>query len=182
ADGGAARSCFRFPSLLRPYLNLRLLRAVVGERFGLPYEWTDARVREGGVVDWLSGACLLLRREALEAAGLLDERYFMYFEDTDLCRRLWRAGWEVAFWPAVEVLHEGGASGRGLEGRLALEQRRSCLIYFATHHPGLVYAVVRAITAVAAFLRGVRWVASRRADGLRIEAKIMRLAVYGVDG
>jgi N-acetylglucosaminyl-diphospho-decaprenol L-rhamnosyltransferase len=179
ADGRPARSCFRFPSLARPYLNIAVVQRLVGDRFGLPYAWDHPCLRDGGVVDWLSGACLLLRREALAGAGALDERYFMYFEDTDLCRRLWRAGWQVVFWPVVEVLHEGGASGRGHEGRLSVEHRRSALIYFSTHHAGLVSAGVRAITVAAALARAVKSLRHRRRERLRLEATIMRLGLRG---
>jgi GT2 family glycosyltransferase len=180
ADGSPARSCFHFPSLTRPYLNIAAVRRLVGDRFGLPYAWDHPCLRDGGVVDWLSGACMLLRRDALAAAGVLDERYFMYFEDTDLCRRLWRAGWQVVFWPAVEVIHEGGASARGHEGRLSVEHRRSALIYFSTHHAGVVYGVVRAITVAAALARAVQSLLHRRREGLRVEATILRLGLRGV--
>ncbi|HEY3067281.1 MAG TPA: glycosyltransferase family 2 protein [Methylomirabilota bacterium] len=180
ADGRTARSCFHFPSLVRPYLNVGVVRRLAGDRFGLPYEWNHPCLRDGGVVDWLSGACLLLRREALAATGALDERYFMYFEDTDLCRRLWRAGWQVVFWPSVDVLHEGGASGRGHEGRLSVEHRRSALIYFATHHAGFVSGGVRAITVTAALVRAVQSLWHRRRERLRLEATIMGLGLRGV--
>lgn len=63
-------------------------------------------------VDWVSGACLTARRETLEAVGGLDERFFMYFEDADLCRRSREAGWSVYYLPQVEVLHVTGASSR----------------------------------------------------------------------
>ena len=61
-------------------------------------------------VDWIEGSCLLLRRRALEEAGLLDERFFMYSEDEDLCLRLRRIGWSVCFTDAGTAIHHGGAS------------------------------------------------------------------------
>jgi N-acetylglucosaminyl-diphospho-decaprenol L-rhamnosyltransferase len=60
--------------------------------------------------DWVSGACILLRREALEALGGLDEGFFLYREDMDLCRRLRRAGWDIRYEPAAVCSHTGGAS------------------------------------------------------------------------
>lgn len=181
-EAGHPRSCFRFPSLTRPQLNFRLVRCLVGERFGLAYPLDDARVLGGGPVDWLSGACLLLRRQAFEAVGCFDERYFMYFEDTDLCRRLWAARWEVVFWPEVEVLHVGGASAQGREVRLSIELQRSRLIYFATHHPGMVYGLVRCMAGIAAVVRSAAWLAGLRGEGLRAEARILGLALRGVKG
>lgn len=65
----------------------------------------------GGPVDWVSGACMLVRREAFEAVGGFDEAYFMYWEDADLCQRLTEAGWAVHFEPRAVVHHATGASG-----------------------------------------------------------------------
>ena len=55
--------------------------------------------------DWLLGSFLFCRAEALKQVGLFDERYFMYFEDTDLCRRLWQKGWQVVYLPAAKIIH-----------------------------------------------------------------------------
>jgi N-acetylglucosaminyl-diphospho-decaprenol L-rhamnosyltransferase len=92
--------------------------------------WT----RLPGEREWLSGACLLVRRSDLESVGLLDERYFMYTEDVDLCVALRRRGRTIRFVPAAEVLH--------LRGRSALRnphterlRRQSQLAYYAKHHP-----------------------------------------------
>jgi N-acetylglucosaminyl-diphospho-decaprenol L-rhamnosyltransferase len=61
-------------------------------------------------VDWVSGACMIVRRETLRDVGPLDERFFMYFEDADLCRRARAAGWLVYYLPHVEIVHQTGAS------------------------------------------------------------------------
>ena len=61
-------------------------------------------------IDWVSGACMLVRREAIESVGLMDERYFMYIEDMDWCRRFWKVGWEVWYQPDWKIEHN---SGRG---------------------------------------------------------------------
>ena len=61
-------------------------------------------------VDWVSGACLLLRRQALQHVGGFDETFFMYFEDVDLCLRLRQAGWQVWYHPQVGITHLGGQS------------------------------------------------------------------------
>jgi GT2 family glycosyltransferase len=56
-------------------------------------------------VDWLLGSFLFIRAEALAEVGLFDERFFLYFEDTDLCRRFWRAGWKVVYWAEAKIIH-----------------------------------------------------------------------------
>ncbi len=70
----------------------------------------DWETHESQSVDWLSGACLLARRDALEQVGGFDEKFFMYFEDNDLCLRLRRAGWKIFYNPTVTITHFGGAS------------------------------------------------------------------------
>ena len=61
--------------------------------------------------DWTSGSFMLARREAIESAGFLDERYFIYSEETDLCRRIKTAGWEVRHLPSMTILHHDGKAG-----------------------------------------------------------------------
>ena len=93
-------------------------------------------------VDWVSGACMLARREALAAVKGFDERYFLYWEDADLCRRLRNAGWETRYMPGATVVHEVGQSSRNARGLANREFHRSAYTYFATHvvpqrwHPG----------------------------------------------
>ena len=153
--GRVSNSCFRFPSLVRPYLNIQMLRLITRDYFSLSYPAASAVLARGGEVDWLSGACLVLRRKALDQVGLLDERFFMYFEDTDLCRRLHRGGWSVWYFPGTQVLHRVGQSsgGEGDRERLRLELRRSSLHYFRTHHPGPVFWAVRVLVVFGAVTR-----------------------------
>ncbi len=86
-------------------------------------------------VDWLSGSCLLLRREALRQAGLFDESFFMYFEDIDLCKRILVRGWKIVFCPMVKLIHYSGQSVKGniLAGLVAYRQSQ---ISFARKHYG----------------------------------------------
>ena len=70
------------------------------------YLHREVRGSEPYPVDWIDGCCMLLRRSAVEEIGGLDERYFLYYEETDLCSRLSRAGWQIILVPEVEVLHE----------------------------------------------------------------------------
>ncbi len=182
-DGRVSSSCFRYPSLFRPYLNFEALRRVFGERFNLSYPPASPILQEGGEVDWLSGACLVLRRKALDEIGLLDEHFFMYFEDTDLCRRLRRGGWAVWYLPEVRVVHGVGGSSGENRARLHLELRRSCLHYFRTHHSRPVFWAVRALVFGGALLRLARGPFRRSRAGTApdpaTERQIMRLALEG---
>ncbi len=179
-NGQSAVSVFRFPTLLRPTFDTRLARIFAGERFSLGYPAGDSRLEDGGAVDWLSGACLLFRKEALDDIGYLDERYFMYFEDVDACRRLWDVGWEVIYCPRARVVHEGGGSSSGLERKLAFERQRSRLIYFSEHEGRASNALMRLWTAAASIGRGLRSLLSLRLDPLKTEARILLMALRGV--
>ena len=101
----------RFPRLRSTYAQAFFLHRVFARAL-----WADETVRRleeyerPGSPEWVSGACMLVRRRALEELGGLDESFFLYCEDTDLCRRLWDAGHEVRFEPTATAVHEGGAS------------------------------------------------------------------------
>ena len=92
---------------------------------------------------WVSGSCLVARRTALEAVGGFDERFFLYEEDADLCRRLREAGWHVVFTPAAEVKHHLGRSMSKAPGRARLEYHRSHLLYYRKHNGPLSRAALR---------------------------------------
>jgi N-acetylglucosaminyl-diphospho-decaprenol L-rhamnosyltransferase len=83
-------------------------------------------------VDWVSGACMTIRRRTLEEIGPMDERFFMYFEDADLCRRAREAGWLVYYLPQVEVLHHTGASSRS-KPRAVWDLHKSAFLYHRKH-------------------------------------------------
>jgi len=84
-------------------------------------------------VAWVKGACMLSRRQALLDANLMDETFFMYLEDADLCQRLRQLGWQVRYTPEAEVIHFGGGSVRSNTERSAMEYRKSQLHYFKKH-------------------------------------------------
>ncbi len=87
------------------YLLRRGLKRLLFHRY--LHDWaTDETL----AVDWVSGACMLVRRAAIEQVGLLDENMFMYFEDNDWCLRMRQAGWKVYYYPQAEIVHLGGQS------------------------------------------------------------------------
>jgi GT2 family glycosyltransferase len=113
------------------------------------------------LVDWISGACMLARREALAAVGGFDERYFLYWEDADLCRRLRAAGWTARYVPHAVVVHRVGGSSQSVR-RLAIRAfHQSAYRYYVTHvvpqwwHPGRVVAwtLLSARSAVKQWLK-----------------------------
>lgn len=86
-------------------------------------------------VDWVSGACLLVRRRDAEAAGLLDERYFLYCEDVDFCATVRANGGTIYFTPLAQIIHLRGRSWRTNPAATADHYRRSQLAFYRKHHP-----------------------------------------------
>jgi GT2 family glycosyltransferase len=86
-------------------------------------------------VDWVSGACLLVRRADAEAVGLLDERYFMYTEDVDFCAAIRARGRRVLFTPDVEIVHLRGRSAAAAPSATSAAYRRSQVAFYEKHHP-----------------------------------------------
>ncbi len=126
---------------------------------------------------WVSGSCLIARRAALERVGGFDERFFLYEEDADLCRRIRAAGWRVVFTPAAEVRHALGRSMARAPRRARLEYHRSHLLYYRKHNAPPAQAALR-LLLVARGLGGWLWGrasgdAAARADG----AALARLAL-----
>ncbi len=109
-DGSLYPSARTFPDLVDAMGHGLLGMVAPGNPFTRRYRLLDWDHREQAAVDWVSGACFLIRREAWDAVGGFDPSYFMYMEDVDLCWRLGRAGWGVSYQPAAEVVHTQGVS------------------------------------------------------------------------
>ena len=94
-----------------------------------------ARENHDGVVevDWVSGACMMVRREAFEAVGGMDEQFFLYWEDADLCFRLSRAGWSTVYNPVAGVTHLTGRSSARARKQSLIAFHRSAFQYFCKH-------------------------------------------------
>jgi N-acetylglucosaminyl-diphospho-decaprenol L-rhamnosyltransferase len=88
-------------------------------------------------VDWVSGAAMMVRREAFEQIGGFDERYFMYVEDVDLCNRLHQAGWKSLYYPLVSMLHHVAGSSRRAPYRMMFHHHRSLLRYALSRTRGV---------------------------------------------
>jgi len=98
----------------------------------------DRLTRQRHSPDWVSGACLLVRRTDADAVGLLDERFFMYTEDVDFCAAIKARGRRIAFTPEVEVVHVRGRSAAAAPAATAAAYRRSQVAFYEKHRPGWV--------------------------------------------
>jgi GT2 family glycosyltransferase len=133
SDGSLDFSQRRFPRRFSTWA-----RALFLHRLAPRASWSDEALRDprayesSRAAEWLSGACLLVRRNLLEAVGGLDERFFLYCEDQDLCKAVRDAGYDVRFEPAASCVHAGGASAP--RASLSAVGARSRLLYAGKHH------------------------------------------------
>lgn len=106
-DGTTQDSCYRWHRLLTPlYRRTPLGRLKIAQSDEARFLMKDFGHDKIIDVDWLLGSFLFCRREALDQVGFFDERFFLYFEDTDLCRRIWQAGWRVVYNPEAVIIHD----------------------------------------------------------------------------
>ena len=124
---GDGRAELSFGAMISPLGEVRQKLRARGN-----VERLTARARE---VDWVSGACLLVRRADAEAVGLIDERYFMYTEDVDFCAAIRARGRTVLFTPEAQVVHFRGRSRRTAPGPTEKAYRRSQIAFYEKHHP-----------------------------------------------
>ena len=142
------------------------------------YYIADRSDDEPQEVDWLVGACLCVRAAAGQEVGLFDERFFMYSEELDWCRRFRAAGWRVVYVPAAEVIHfEGGSSRLDLAARDRRFQA-SKLRYAAKWHGAWVAAALRAYLVLEYVARAVEE-SAKLALGSRAAERRARLRVIG---
>jgi len=142
-DGSFQASYTNFPTLWQEFLILSTL----GRRWRggwYPSHGPD-EARGAQRVDYVEGACLLVRRTALEQVGGLDEGYFMYAEEVDWCRRMRDQGWEVWYQPLAKVVHIGGASSATRKTSREADLYRSRVRYFRTYHGGLQAGLLKAM-------------------------------------
>lgn len=128
-DGGG-RAELSFGSMISPLNELRQQRRTRAA--------IERMTREPCYPDWVSGACLLVRRADADAVGLLDERFFLYTEDVDFCASIRARGRRVLFTPDVEVVHLRGRSAASAPAATRDAYRRSHLAFYEKHHPGWV--------------------------------------------
>lgn len=166
-DKSLQLSCRRFPSFSQALFNRHslLTQLLPKNRFSREYLMMDFRHDKIQDVDWVSGACLVIRREAYEDLGGLDERFFMYSEDVDYCYRVWEAGYHVVYLPFARVIHLIGQSSRKNRTLTILERHRSMYKFYKKHYSrNLMF--VDAVTWLMINLRCLAQLAGERARAL----------------
>lgn len=168
-DGSLYPSVRRFPDLTvafgHAFLGLIWSRNPATRRYRM-LDWDHDQPAAG--VDWVSGACMLVRRTAFDMVGGFDEGYFMYVEDVDLCWRLGQAGWRIGYEPGGRVVHALGGSSRLVPYRMIAEHHRSLLRFVSKSSAGARRAIVPVVAAGLAVRTVAAW-AHHAIEGARPE-------------
>lgn len=151
-------TCFRFPSVANLFLSSFGLATVFKRNRILGREWMLWWKRDSErEIDLVSGMFMLVRREAIEQVGILDERFFMYCEEVDWCYRFRKAGWRILFWPGAKIIHVAGGSCSSNQVMLKMfvQKQKSLLIFLKKHRSRLSYWLGRLILVFSFSLRVV---------------------------
>jgi N-acetylglucosaminyl-diphospho-decaprenol L-rhamnosyltransferase len=151
-DGSTQSSRRRFPDRLTGFLESTVLQRWFGGSALLRrFYMADQPEDRAHDVDWLVGACLMVRSEAVRRVGVFDDRFFMYSEEVDLCRRIKTDGWRIVYLPDAEVVHhEGKSSEQNLTAR-DVRFHESRFLYYAKHH-GRGWSLMLRVATLAHFL------------------------------
>ena len=140
-DGSIGASCMRFPSVWNWFCRALALDSVFSRwRLFGGYLMTDFRYDREADIEVITCWFWMVRREALDSVGLLDEQFFMYGEDIDWSKRFHDAGWRVVFYPDAEAFHYCGGSSTNAPVRFYVEMNRANMQYFRRHHNNLAVA------------------------------------------
>jgi len=136
ADGSIQLSCRNFPTFSTAIFNRYsiITRLFPDNTFSKEYllsDWDHNSIRD---VDWVSGACMMIRRKVIESVGFLEEKFFMYSEDVDLCFRAKEKGWRVTYYPYSEMMHYIGKSSEKKPLLTIFERHKSMYIYYKKHY------------------------------------------------
>ncbi len=163
SDSSLQFSCRRFPSLGAGFFrNTYLGRLFPHNQYARDYLMNDFDHEHDQAVDWVSGCAMLIRRGLIEKIGALDEQFYMYCEDVDICQRTWEAGFEVIYAPSAVVTHAIGRSSDKNGDQMIIEFHRSWYEYDRKRHPK-ASLLRRTAVYLGLWLRAAIRIAKRRA-------------------
>lgn len=166
-DGSLQSSRRRFPTLATALVESTVIQEWWGDnRILCRYYMADTPDDVIQTADWVTGACMLVRHQAYEQVGGLDEGFFMYSEELDWCRRIKEAGWEVVYLPTATIVHHEGRSSEQVVAARHIYFQSSKVRYFRKHHGLLQGSVLRgfllATYAYQLMREGLKWLAGHK--------------------
>lgn len=174
-------TCFMFPFLLNIFLGSTYLYKLFPKSkfFGREQmTWWDRSNVMG--VDVVTGCFMLVRRKALEQIGSMDERFFMYGEETDWCYRFKKAGWKILFTPDAEIIHLGGASTEQVKPEMTLQLRGSILLFIKKHRGRLAYVFACILVSLFFLIRVPYWLTMAFVSANNKCSSMERAKTYGI--
>ncbi|HJP17075.1 MAG: hypothetical protein CMD96_08980 [Gammaproteobacteria bacterium] len=136
-------SFYKTPNLFSEFMRKSFYNKIIKSKKSLIGKRLYIKYQKEQEVDWVTGACMMIRKKAILEAGFFDENYFMYFEDADLCCRVRGKGWKVKYTPLARIIHFGGMSKRSNETAVAKEYRASQLNFYRKHHNKFTFIVLK---------------------------------------
>ena len=143
-DGSVQSSRRRFPTLVTALFESTWLQSLAPRSVLNHYYLLDRADDAIQEVDWLTGACLLVRRQVIQQVGGLDEDFFMYSEELDWCRRIRQSGWQIVYLPSAQIVHYVAKSSDQVVAQRHIYFQTSKVRYFRKHHGELAGGLVRA--------------------------------------
>ena len=183
-DGSLQRTCSMYPSLLNMFLEDVFLSKIFAKNHFFGRErmtwWQYDDVRE---VDVVAGSFMLVRKEAIDKVGVMDERFFMYSEDTDWCYRFKNAGWKIVFTPVSKIVHCGDKSSEQARLEMGLQLRGSNLLFMKKHKNTATYALACFLVGLFFFLRmpywlGVAIISKKKRKEAFLRAKMCLVGIF----
>ncbi len=153
-DSTLQPSCRSFPTLLTAFFEETLLNRlfpknrIIG-KYKMGY-WKHSDIRE---VDQPMGSALMVRREAVDEVGLLDEQFYMYYEEVDWCYRIKKRGWKICFIPQAQIIHHGGAATNKNKSKSLVETYRSMYKFFRKHYGRLSIVLLKSLVMIGLTLK-----------------------------
>ncbi len=187
-DGSIQSSRRRFPTLSTALVESTVVQEWWKDnRILHRYYMTDTGDDEIQRVDWVVGACLLVRRQAYEQVGGLDEGFFMYSEELDWCRRIKAAGWEIVYLPTATVMHHEGKSSEQVVPARHIYFQSSKVRYFRKHHGAFQAEALRWFLlltyAYQVAREGLKWMVGHkrplRAERVRAYWQVLKSGLRG---
>ena len=130
ADGTKQNSVGNFGTLFSEFMSRRLFRLLFPARYRNTFKFWNREYAAPTAVDYIVGACMFVRKKAMDAAGLLDEDFFFLWEEVELCHRMTRSGWPVYHLPNLEIYHISGQSIKEMNLKVRVEFWTSRYFYF----------------------------------------------------
>lgn len=153
SDGTIQFSCREFPSIKEAFMHAFVGLFKGENRYSSRYKKMDWDHESEAEVDWVSGAFMGIRSEALSDVGGFDEKYFMYVEDVDICWAMWNRGWTVVYIPGGDVVHHVGMSSRLVSSRMLLHHHGSMLRFHRKTYRGPLRLPVNAAVTLGVAAR-----------------------------